>query len=452
MRYFVFGLQNFIPVVTTQWSSIILPVILKENFHIEDEGSIGRLASLFFASFFSGMIIGCVLWPFLSTFVEKRTALLISVIGIGLLNGLSGMRSSITLVILCRFLAGILLNIHTVGKDFLFQFVKPSHRQFVLSIDSAFGLLAHLVSPHLGVLLYDWSDRSFKKSTFMIMILFMIVSLLFILVFFLYDSSLDRGYLEDSETESLLSRSTEELNKGNLFIFALRALRKKELRNGMIVFALATACTNCDLVVSVILLQTKWSDGGYGIEPMMLSNISMISYPFALFILFICPILVRGPRSRGFAISLFLLIFALSVSLTPLWRDVYGESKAIKIVLWTQLIKYITNSHIFSPFMHFTINIQAKKTERTLANSLNFIISTSTTVIMMNTVVPLISMSLHWQTFKKFEPWNRYLCFHMLFFIQMIAIYLNFRTINSSKRVKDRSLVPESSAIMIEAI
>lgn len=87
--------------------------------------------------------------------------MLISVILIGVMNIFSGIEETIFYICLFWFIAGCSLNIHTIGKDFLFEFCEDRYWQFALSLDSCFGLLAHLAGPFIGMKIYFATGNCF---------------------------------------------------------------------------------------------------------------------------------------------------------------------------------------------------------------------------------------------------------------------------------------------------
>ena len=82
------------------------------------------------------------------------------------------------------------------------------------------------------------------------------------------------------------------------------------------------------------------------------------------------------------------------------------------------------NSHIFSPFVHFLINSRANSFNRTYMNCVNFILNTLISTIVLNTVVPLFSVSLHNPVFLSIFPYNKYACFIIIGLLQMSCLFL----------------------------
>jgi MFS family permease len=437
-RIFVFGIMNFLPIVTSQWSTIVLPEIIQFNLRINDPAKFSQIASYFYISYFTGMILGCFIWSNLVKLIAKRKCILFSIITMGLANMISGTGENVLFICFCRFIAGCSLNIHTVGKDFLFEFAEDKYRQFALSLDSCFGLLAHLAGPFIGMKIYYMNDRNFEISCLWIGGIFFIGAALFFIAFFLVSyqpvehQAAEIVSLESIEEEKApLKNSTGTENEiieatGAKEVF-LECLKNPNIRNAMIVFGISTACTNCDVVLSVIYLQTPWENGGLSISPNVLSKVSLISYIPALCILLsssrICPRII----SYKHFIRFFVVAFSLAVFMTPTFRDLIpGENHAdYNIFIYiNQMIKYSMNSHIFSPFIHYTINKRANKHIRTIINAINFIFSTTMIVIIMNLVVPLLSVTLFSPRYTSIEPFNKYITFGIITLLQGSCFFL----------------------------
>jgi len=113
--------------------------------------------------------------------------------------------------------------------------------------------------------------------------------------------------------------------------------------------------------------------------------------------------------------------------MTPTFRDILPGSNHADynvFIYINQGIKYSMNSHIFSPFIHYTINKRANKHIRTIINSINFVFSTTMIVIVMNLIVPLLSVSLYSPNFTEFEPANKYLTFSIVAVLQGSCFFL----------------------------
>jgi MFS family permease len=437
-RMFVFAFQNFIPIMTCQWSSIILPDILRYNLKIVDESTFSLIANYFYISYFIGIILGCFIWPYLVQFISKRNCILISTFMIGVANIASGYGQDVTHICACRFVAGCFLNIHTVGKDFLFDFVPEEHRQFTLSLDSCFGLMGHLGGPFIGMHIYYLNDRDFKATCFWIGVIFFFGVLLFLIAFYIIEYTgyhHGEGLKKDTnriEEERVRLRNSEGEEQGmievtsTLDVFKVCA-NNLDIRNSIIVFGITTAASNCDLVLSVIYLQTPWADQGLSISPVVLSNISLLSFLPALSILLYSPKICPSRIPYLSYIRIFVFVFALAVLVTPLFRDILPEANHADfniLVYLNQIMKYCTNCHIVAPFIHYTINRRANRHIRTTINSINFVISTTLVVVFMNLIVPLLSVSLYSPQFQNLKPFNKYFTFVMVAGIQLSCFYL----------------------------
>ena len=427
IRLSTFGFINFLPILTTQWSTIVLPQILVNNLGISDPSHTSLIAGYFYISFFYGRLLGTFVWPLMVKVVNKKICILLSIIVMGLMNALSGIGMKIFVICFCRFIAGIALNIHTVGKDFLFEFCDENYRQIGLSIDSAFGLMGNLLGPYIGFYLYNKFDHSFDQTVLFIAFLFFIGFVLFFHVFFItYTPPLNVSHT-DEEMQKMLGEHNEKIESTGIKGTILSFFKNSSIRSLILVYGLGMACTNSDLVISVLYLQMDWKDYGLGISSRALSHLSMFCYIPALFLLFLSNKMVPRYISYMNYIRSVFTIFALAVFLTPLLRDILpkeNHSRYNFIIYIVQGLKYCFNTHMSAPFIHYLINKRAKREARTIVNSLNFITATIMICVVMNIITPLLSISMYKQFFKEREPYSKDLTFFMITALMLFSVFL----------------------------
>ena len=187
------------------WLLIIMPQVMQHNFGFSEE-NVAIAISVFYNSNFLGMIAGCFIWPHVMHLIYKRTAILISLTLMLLLNTLMGLLDNYIASCVIFFFIGLSSNFNTVGKDFIFEFlIDGFNRQYAYTVKSSFNIVAIFGSPMAGYLLYEHFNQSFSSVVLCISIFIFIGILLWVIVFFLdYDVEhqirLDH---EDDERHSL---------------------------------------------------------------------------------------------------------------------------------------------------------------------------------------------------------------------------------------------------------
>jgi MFS family permease len=140
MKLAVFGIMNFIVFLTNTWLTLDINKILVENLNVK-ESDISSVASVLFSSFFYGLLLSSFIWPPCVSKFPKFFCIISSFIILGLINWSCFYITNIYYIIFTRFLAGTFQNIHTVGKDYLFDQFSEDYAKTGLIIDSCFGLL-----------------------------------------------------------------------------------------------------------------------------------------------------------------------------------------------------------------------------------------------------------------------------------------------------------------------
>ena len=427
IRLITFGLMNFLPMLTTQWSIVILPEILETNLNVKNKSEYSFIAGYFFISFFYGRLVGTFIWPMMVKILSKKMCILISILVMGLSNALSGVGPNIFMICACRFVAGIALNIHTVGKDFLFEFCNENYRQLGLSMDSVFSLFGGLAGPFIGHYLYNSFDKDFETTCLAIAFLFFIGFILFFHVFFIsYTPPLNVSHT-DEEIQEMLGHHGQKIHFTDLKSVIRQCYESESIRGLMLVYGIAMASTDCDLVLSVLYLQIDWGNYGLGIDSYMISKISLFCFfPSCLLLLASNRIVPRHIKYISY-IKYVLVIFTIAVFITPLLRDIIpseSHKRYNTLIYIIQCFKYTINAQIFSPYVHYLINKRANKDIRTMMNSINFVISTVIIVVLMNLVVPLLSISLYSPLFEQYRSYSKNISFFIVCVLNIIALMI----------------------------
>ena len=106
----------------------VMPTIVKKNLGYTSAREATKVAGFFFTSFFYGLIIGSFFWPSIIKYTSKRNVIFFAVFFQMLFNAFQGSIDSIYWLCFCRFMCGMLHNLNTVGKDFIFEFAEPEWR------------------------------------------------------------------------------------------------------------------------------------------------------------------------------------------------------------------------------------------------------------------------------------------------------------------------------------
>lgn len=426
LRLAIFGILNFIPLLTIQWSIIILPDILETNLKIKDKTQFSFIAGYLVISYFYGRLIGSFVWPVLVRIVNKRICILISFLLMGITNALSGIGTNVYMICLCRLIAGIALNINTVGKDFLFEFCDEKYRQLGLLIDSAFCLLGGLAGPFIGYYLYYLFDKDFGTTCIAIAFFFFAGFLMFFQVFFV-------SYVPPLNT----SHNEEELHnmlefEGKLTSTSLRGMiyqcyKDPIIRSLILAYGITIASTDCELLLSVLYLQVPWENYGLGISSQSLSILSLICFvPSCIFLLSSYKFVPKHMQYFTF-IRTILVIFTIATALTPLLRDIipnsYHDNYNIFIFI-VQGSKYIFNGFTFAPFIHYLLNKRTERNVRTIINSINFVVSTIIIIVALNVIVPLLSLSLYGSIFIEYRRYSKNIAFFIVTGLNVIALII----------------------------
>jgi MFS family permease len=388
LKLIIFGVMNFVVFLTNAWTTIDLQPIIQINLGIE-KSRISTIASLMYSSFFAGMLVSCFLWPVIVKKISKLWCIIWAFIIVGVLNLLCYKIINIWFIILCRFLSGVFQNIHTVGKDFLFDVFERKYAKKGLILDSCFGLLGHLVAPVIGHWLYEHSYKSFEITCFKISMIFFATICIFYLFFEICqmkslklkevdsfdlndykkvdsssqdlrtEKSQDKGKLKIKELKdtrwsptqksehdddvvlmnqekevvnrnknsssdlfSITSSSTVEvISDDSLWSVFKSSFKDKKMRSLMILYGISSACTNSEIIISMLYIQMKWEEQGLGLQAEQVVSLSIICFfPSVVILLFSGEVVPSKISVKSFT-SIVILIFSLSVVSLPLLRD-----------------------------------------------------------------------------------------------------------------------------------
>lgn len=442
-RLAIHTLLNGIPCLAYQWTTIVLPELLRNSFAITDKTMVSLYASLFYVSYFCGILLSCFIWPFVVKRVSKRRCLLFSTVMFGVLTMCSGIGNNLTVLLVCRFLTGMFLNVNSIGKDLLFEFTKGNLRQVGLSFDSAVALVMNLGGPLFGLTIYHATGDNLQESLIWVGSVYLVAAFFFVIFFFLVPYSekhrnsfnvdeaikREREMLKDTEKAPLMQEKKGKMQivtrSGREVIYW--AIHYKPLRNPILVYGISLAVTNCDLLLTVIFLETAWTDGGMGIDAGSLSLLFALSVIPAVIILLVTPSFCPSKISYSAFMRTFMSLFGIGVFLTPLVRDLIPERhhNTLKTIAYgIVMIKNCSNGRLYAPFIHFHLNSKCNRYIRTLINTINFIVATVLTILLVNLVVPLLSIMMFDERFKQFEPYNKYPLFFVLVALQLVSLAL----------------------------
>ena len=447
-RLGIFIIIDGLPIIAFQWSTLVLPELLQKSFSITDKTLVSYYASLFYVSYFCGLFLSCFIWPFVVRKMSKRKCVLFSTFMYGIMTMLSGWGSDISFMLIFRFITGMFLNVNSIGKDLLFEFAKGNVRQLGLSLDSAIDVTMNLAGPLLGLLIYHATDCDVQMTLIYIGSLFIIFGLIFFVSFFVIAyheethkpiNSKDEEQIKMIETQNGREEDFQPMvYKNGKSKIKTRSTKKviywclhhKALRNPILIYAISIAVTNCDLLLTVVFLETSWKDKGMGISE------GRLSFVFALSVIPACIILLISPKYCPSKIGyltfmrFFIATFGIGVFFTPFLRDLIdlipAENPEIfrYLVYLLVLVKNCSNGRLYAPFIHFHLNNKSNKYIRTLINTISFMAATLFIIILVHSVVPLLSILLFDPKFTQYAPYNKYPLFLILVGLQVLCSWL----------------------------
>ena len=431
IRVFTFAYINLLPSILSFWMVTILPEILEHNLHIKDKEELSRVGGFFFTSFYMGMMAGSLVWPNLLDYMSKRSAVIMGLIFQGVFNALTGYSSVISVILLYRFMTGVFQNLHTVGKDFVFEFAKPAYRQYAFTYKTFFSFFGSLIGPFIGWYCYTISDRSFSKCLIYISMLYASGIVLFFLVFYLdYTPGDNADQAADDEEEKNILQSADvdfgrkDRQKGVWDITKLCA-EHPVLRNMILVYSITSGVNKTLNYMTVFFLEASWKDQGLGLSSKVVTYISLFSFIPASLIVLLSPAVVPKYVSYGAYIRFFILSVIIALTSLPVMRDVLPNNgpSYIWVVYIFQGFLNITVPKIYSPFINFYLNRRVDKYSRTALNSLTFILGNLSASIIITIAGPVFAYAMYNDAFEGYRQLSKYIPFIFLDLMLALAYF-----------------------------
>lgn len=428
-RCILFGVLNFIPSICANWWLVISPRILRNNLGVSDPQTIVNYTGLLYTAGLIGVILGSFLWPVVVKFFSKKVSIIVSNVLVGLSVFMMGVGNRFGMFFAFRIVQGASSNIHTVGKDFIFDYFPENLRQFVLNLDTVFSMVGNLLGPLLGIFLYRLNDESFSVSCMWIMIVAEVIALTAYIFFYVFDWKPVQMTIDIEERLRLLKVTPAEdmISARTLKEAALQVLKKPSARGLIVTFAISSACTAAELVISVLFLQASWNEGGLEISQVTISMIAAVSFFPSVTILFYSDRLIPHRISYRTTIAFFILTFASLVMLTPAFRDLIPREHyfpLIYLVYFAQCTKFSTNSHVFAPFIHYLLNRKLNKHIRTGINSINYFICMAFTIFMISVITEIYSWTMYSPFWAAHRVIGKYIAFWILGLAHIIPFFL----------------------------
>ena len=446
-RIVLFAYLCFIAIFSSLWCITILPEIIQKNMGFSSVKEQTKIAGSFYTSFFYGLIIGSFIWPTATNYFQKRNLLFFGMLIQGIFATVVGVYNNMWWMIFCRFMMGLMHNVSTVGKSFIFEFSEPSYQQYAYNVKSCFGVLGSFIGPYIGFFLYQLSGQSFLVSNFYVGGNYLIGLILYIFVFYIdYKpgeieekvarmEELKRLELPDEEQDLLLKeknlidiqKKTEKKKGRGLIKVFITCIKDSEIRGLILIYIIANGVFKTVTIISVFFVEQKWEDDGLGVSNETMSLAIFICYFPSVIILMSGPKFVPSILGYTTFIKIITGIFSFAILCLPFLRDFFTKL-FIHRNLWTIFINIIFlnafNPKLFSPFVNFLLNKKIRKEDRTALNSISFILSTMCSSILINIASWLYSASFNLSFFIQFRPYNNYASFLFLFILLWMGICL----------------------------
>ena len=129
------------------------------------------------------------------------------------------------------------------------------------------------------------------------------------------------------------------------------------------------------------------------------------------------PSFVPSPISYKAFIRFFIILMGLALTAFPLARDLMGRWRNEgegQASLYLLMVFFVSIPKVYSPFINFSLNNAVDKYSRTSLNSITFIFSTGTTVLLTAAVLPVLSFSVFSPTVQTQVYWTEFLPFVLL--------------------------------------
>ncbi len=389
---------------------------------------------MFFTSFFYGMIVGALMWPYLVKYLSKRNAILIAITLQGISTAFTGVGDNLYMIFFMRFIAGCMQNMNNVGKDFIFEFADDDHKQYAFSLKSCFGVVALFITPSIGYYLYSKSGKSFILCCFYISLIYIVGIILFIIVFY-FDYEIPhekhKELVDDEESEVLVKKTEEEVSEAKMTLTQAFGymMKNKRLRDIIIVYVLANSVFKTMNLLSSFYLEAPLDKEGLGVSSKTLTIVAFLSYFPSVIILMTSPLFVPSKFTYKGFISLIIFLFFAATFLTPIFKEFVTEKNMVYLrwlIYFNQSMVYWANPKIFSPFINYIVNKSIDANGRTALNSVSFILSTVSAAILMNTIVPLFAYTVDPKMMNQ-SPFNKYIAFGILEILLITCLIILMR-------------------------
>lgn len=435
VRLAAFGYESMLPNILSFWVVAIIPEIMTRNLGVTNKQDLSYYCGTYMSMFFWGIMIGSFLWPTVVNHISKRNAVLIGIIGLGFFNFLIGHTKSLNTIFFYRFMCGVFHNLNSVGKDFIFDFARPSYRLYAFSIKTLFTFVATFIGPWVGYKLYVWCDQDFALSIYYISLAFVLGVVIFVVVYYLDFTPGDADYevisaqeAKDEEEENLTEGVSEESEKlgqrGLMEVFKI-CIREQNLKSLIIIYFVTNGVYKAGNVISILYMETPWEEEGYGIGSDVISFISLLSFFPAAIMVLVSPKFVPSKISYKSFIMFFVSTLALAFFLFPLMRDLIPEKGHENYVFVAYILLgflYASVPKLYSPFINYNLNKGVDSHSRTSLNALTFILSSASAGFFTTFVAPLLGISMYSPIIG--EYWiSKYLAFVILDICLIVALY-----------------------------
>lgn len=422
---------NILPAFLNFWMAAILPEALERTFFLTDKGARSRAGGYFYTMFYSGMILGALAWPKIIDFISKKNAILLGLIFQAVFNSGMGRTRDIMTVYFFRFMTGIFQNLNTVGKDFVFEFAKPSYRQYSYTLKTFSTFLGSLVGPFLGNYFYFKEHKDFGRCLDYVTELYLVGVALFVLVFYVdrYKAVASGDGTDEEETIGLAQSSTvnnpndQRIRQKGIFEVLRFCCEHANLRKIVTVYAITGGVYKTINYITVFFLETSWEDNGLEISSTTLTWISLIAFIPASLIILLSPMVVPKHITYQRYIRFFIGLVIVMLILLPAIRDLLPSKghRHIWVIYLVQGTLYCFAPKIYSPFINYYVNKKVDRQSRTAMNAITFISSNLAGSVIIGLIGPLFALTMFDNMFEGYRTYSKYASFVLLDILLIIA-------------------------------
>ncbi len=423
--------------LASYWIVSIIPEVVELNLGISKEEN-SKICGYIFSYFFFGMIAGSFVWPSVSRFISKRNCIMLGFILQAITNIFTGQTKRLYFVYFWRFIYGACHNLNTIGKSFIFDFAESRNRQIAFNSKSCASLAAACFGPLFGYYVYDYYQKDYFSSFAFISTTYAFGIILFFIVFYVYYDNLavkeeSPKIQDDEETKSLVKPPDDNnITKGitpeqkGIFEVIRLIFATPKLRNVIFAYLIVNGDYTVRLFLTIFYMETPWSQEGLGISTKGVSIISLIIFLPSI-VLILTSTLFIPKKIKVFTFTKFVILMSILFTIMlPLFRDIFPNNTGW--FYWIICVVFGLNSffnpNLFSPFLNYYINATLDNDSRNSLNSITFIASSLSSVVLLALVSPLLSISLHNPNFTAHSPYSKYLSFVLLDVLQFVGLYL----------------------------